>query len=430
MAIGDQADMAARLRRALPRGWFPDDAPALGTILAGFGSMWSGIFDHVAYVTLQTRIATATGANLDLIALDFFGMGLQRRPGESDDLLRARIKRELFREKGTRAAIVSVLTDLTGVAPAIFEPRRTSDTGGWTQGGIGFGVAGGYGSLTLPFQAFVTAYRATPSGIANVEGFYPGSGAALGGWGQGAIMWGSLAQVAGPVTDADVYAAVAGVIPEATIAWTAIGNAPTLPNPPGAPLGLTPGAVPDGSTGKLALAWSAPASGGTPTGYTVLQRPHAGGAWAIVATVTATSATLTGLTGGTAYDVAVIAANAAGPGPMSAVVTGTPYSSTFAFSTEPNPVTHGASGIAYVVTASPNPNGAAGEGIDFSWSSSASVNTRTGGVLTADNAGGYPFNGNSWGQYLTAPSAPGTWFVWAVARDGTGGIASAPITVT
>ena len=78
-------------------------------------------------------------------------------------------------------------------------------------------MAGGWGSLALPFQCFVTAFRAQGSGIAVTSG-YNGSA----GYGQGAIQYASLSMLTGQITDSDIRAAIAGVIPTATIAWTRI----------------------------------------------------------------------------------------------------------------------------------------------------------------------------------------------------------------
>jgi len=238
MVTGDQNDMAARMRAVLPAGWFPDSAPILTAILAGFGAIWAQMYALLAWVRLQTRITTATGANLDLISLDFFGGDLQRRAGESDAAFEARIERELFRPKGTRVAVVQELTDLTGQAPRIFEPRLTSDTGGYAIGGVGYGAGGGYGSLLLPFQFFVQAYFAVATPIANVGGYYAGAGWAGGGYGAGAIEYADTENVPGLIQDADIYAGVNNVRPVGTIAWVAISAAPVLPDPPSMPGGL------------------------------------------------------------------------------------------------------------------------------------------------------------------------------------------------
>ena len=221
--VGDQADISGRLTAVLPSRWFADQSPILAGILSGFAWAWAGSYSLLQYVKAQTRIASATDVWLDIIARDFFGSNLVRRADQGDDPFRERIQRELFRERGTRAALISVVQDLTGRPPVIFEPARTTDTGGYrlTSGGVtglGYGLAGGWGSLNLPFQCFVTAYRPLGTGIALVSG-WGGSG---GGFGIGAIEYASLAMVQGQVTDDDINSAIAGVMPAASIAWTRI----------------------------------------------------------------------------------------------------------------------------------------------------------------------------------------------------------------
>ncbi len=217
--IGDQSDMLRRLKTALPLRWFDDDTPVLDGLLAGLASVWAWLYELLAGVRLQTRIATAVDTFLDLIAQDFFGSRITRRVAESDDVFRARIGRELLRERATRAAVVSVLTDLTGRPPVIFEPARPIDTGAYGVA-TGYGVAGGWGSLALPFQCFVTAFRPQGTGIASVTGY----GQAGGGYGQGAIEYADLSMIESQVTDADINAAIAGVMPVAAVAWTCISN--------------------------------------------------------------------------------------------------------------------------------------------------------------------------------------------------------------
>lgn len=221
--IGDQPDILGRLRSVLPVRWFPDSAPVLDALLGGLASGWSAVYQQLQYVRAQTRVATATDIWLDVIAQDYFGSRLTRRIGQDDAAFRAAIRRELFRERGTRAAIVSALQDLTGRAPQIFEPARPGDTGGYGSpagggGGAGYGCAGGWGSLALPFQCFITAYRPTGAGIAMISGWSSSGGA----YGQGAIEYASLTMVQAQVTDGDIYNAVASVLPVATIAWTRI----------------------------------------------------------------------------------------------------------------------------------------------------------------------------------------------------------------
>jgi len=222
---GDQPDMLARLRAVLPARWFPDRALVLDGLLGGLAAGWSWVHEILQYVREQSRIVTASDVWLDIIALDFFGNRLIRQSGQNDTTFRWRIQREMFRQRGTRQAIIGTLEDLTGRTPTIFEPAWTADTGGYTSlngagGGIAYGLAGGWGSLDLPFQCFVTAYRPSGSGIASVCGW----GGSSGGYGSGAIEYASLDMVKGQVTDADIYRAVAEVLPIAAVGWTKITN--------------------------------------------------------------------------------------------------------------------------------------------------------------------------------------------------------------
>jgi hypothetical protein len=215
---GDQTDMFGRIKAVLPSRWFADSTPVLDGLLSGLAWAWSWAYSLLLYVKTQTRIATATDVWLDVIASDFFGSRIQRRPGQGDAAFRVLIQSNLLREHGTRQAIISAVSDLTGRAPSVFEPMRTTDTGGYALGGFGFGTAGGWGSMALPFQCFVTAFRPIGSGIASVSGW----GEPTGAYGAGSIEYASLAMLQGQVTDGDIAGAVAGVLPVAAIAWLSI----------------------------------------------------------------------------------------------------------------------------------------------------------------------------------------------------------------
>jgi len=225
MATGDQNDILYRLKSLIPR-WFGDSAQVTTALLTGLAYASSFIFSLIQYLRLQTRIKTATDGWLDMIAADFFGPALLRQSNQSDASFRARIIINLFRERATRWAIISVLKDLTGRTPLVFEPQRPLDTGSYGGPLIGYGMAGGYGSMLIPFQAFVTAYRPSGVGIPNVGG-YGGTvgGPGPGGYGTPAqIEYAALSMIQGAVTDADIYAAIDSVKPAATAVWTRITN--------------------------------------------------------------------------------------------------------------------------------------------------------------------------------------------------------------
>ena len=204
--------MAARLTAVLPTKWFGDAAPLAQAVLQGIGTAWATIYTMIQFVRDQTRIGSATGEFLDLISADFFGISLPRRLQEADSAFLLRIQQEMLRPRATRSALALALLELTGNSPAIFEPARASDTGGYATGGVGYGVAGGWGNLTLPYQVFVEVRRPQGGGIAALAGYGTG----------GYLVYGALSLVQTPVTDADIYAEIAAVLPAATIAWSRI----------------------------------------------------------------------------------------------------------------------------------------------------------------------------------------------------------------
>ena len=197
----------ARLRTVLPTRWFPDSAPVLDGLLSGLASGWSWAYQLLRYVKAQTRIATATDVWLDIIANDYFGDRLARRAGQSDGAFRNRIQRELFRERGTRGAIIAVLHDLTGRAPLVFEPARTTDTGGYASltGAGGGGRLWQGGRMGQPDAAIPMLHHRLPPGRQRHRhrlwlGWFCRR------YGRGAIEYASLEMVQGQVTDADIYA--------------------------------------------------------------------------------------------------------------------------------------------------------------------------------------------------------------------------------
>jgi hypothetical protein len=221
MATGDQNDIVGRLKATIPASWFPTVAPVLQSVLAGASAGLAFFYQLIAYAKLQARIGTATDGWLDLASYDFFGGQLPRQSGELDGSFRPRIISSILREKATRAGMIATLQALTGQKPIIFEPARVQDTGAYNAPISGYGVAGGYGSLLLPTQAFITAFRPA-SGIPTVAGY----GVPVGAYSTPSqIEYGSLDMIQDQISDATIYAAVDATKPAGTTMWTRIENA-------------------------------------------------------------------------------------------------------------------------------------------------------------------------------------------------------------
>ncbi|WP_185749242.1 hypothetical protein [Pantoea dispersa] len=218
MATGDQSDFVSRLKALMPARWFDDSNPILDAVLNGLAQALSWVYSLYLYAAMQARILTATGGWLDLIAYDFFGDRIKREAGQSDaDFLNV-IRTNMFRERGTRQSIINVLTDLTGIAPDIVEPTRPLDTGSYGGPMIGYGVAGAYGSMMMPYQAFVTAYRPVGVGIPYVAGYR----STPSGYSQASRGEYAPAANLASLTDAQIYAAIASVKMEGTAVWVRI----------------------------------------------------------------------------------------------------------------------------------------------------------------------------------------------------------------
>lgn len=164
LVSGSAEDFAFRLRRLLPTGWFPappDDgateaAPVLAAILLGFGSILSGAWTLLVQCQSQMRLATMSGAFLDMAAQDYFGAsGLPRSVNESDLRYRRRVAQSLVAQCNTRAAVEAAVQKISGSQPIIIEPTNAADCHALGAvaapsmgGGYGYGTSGlRYGSL-------------------------------------------------------------------------------------------------------------------------------------------------------------------------------------------------------------------------------------------------------------------------------------------
>ncbi len=224
---GDTTDIVSRLQTVLPRRWFAEQSPNLDALLVSIATPWAWLYSFISYVISQTRLATATDQWLDLIAIDYFGSGLSRKSNEGDLAYKSRIKAALLREAACRPAVSAGLEDLIGTQPLIFEPANCRDTGsygslevGFAMSGTGmaYGQAGGWGSLTLPLQCFVTAMRPPTPGV----GLLAGYGSSNGGYGEGSISYVDLSSLPGHVTDSDIQATLCSLLPVNAVAWLRI----------------------------------------------------------------------------------------------------------------------------------------------------------------------------------------------------------------
>lgn len=246
------SDMVSRIQALLPFGWFGNgQTPVLTALLTGIAVMWVWLNNLIGYVADQGRITTATDVNLDMIAVDFFGpYGLLRKVGESDDAYRARILSLLLAPANTPGAVVQIIKDYFDVTATVFEPAQAGDTGAYGSGpaaqaasayfqqtgdtseyqgisqGLAWNTAGGYGSLALPYQAFVTLPQPLQNSLANVAGYtgqVDGSYVGMpGGYDVGAIEWISLSDGNAIVTADEIYSLIASTMSAGTIAWTQI----------------------------------------------------------------------------------------------------------------------------------------------------------------------------------------------------------------
>ena len=237
MATGDIGDMTWRMFAVLPQRWFPalESAPVLQGVLSGIGQAWSFCFNLITYARQQSRIATATGSFLDMVATDFFGTDIRRRVQESDASFLGRITANLLSEKATRAGVCSAVAELTAAAVTVFEPGRPADTGGYgssslpsSGGGLGYGMIGlAYGSLNLPFQFLLKVNRPAATGnLLQVSGYAelsePGTLRASGGYGVGALEYLGSSLIGSSASDDDIRTAILAAIPVNTVAWLAL----------------------------------------------------------------------------------------------------------------------------------------------------------------------------------------------------------------
>lgn len=225
--VGDSTDIVFRLKSALPKGWFSERSPNLTAILSclAIPSVW--LYNQLDYLKAQTRTSSATGAWLDLAAQDYLGNQCRRKPGENDAVYRLRIKKSLLAGAATRPALISGVSDLVGSTPVVFEPSNCQDTGAYgiisprlfvQPCDLAYGVSGGWGSMQLPYQVFLTVKRPRTNGESGLAGY--GTGAS--GYGVGPAAYLGLSERLNYVTDKDIQARIRGLLPVNAVAWLRI----------------------------------------------------------------------------------------------------------------------------------------------------------------------------------------------------------------
>jgi hypothetical protein len=224
---GDLSDFVSRLWAVLPKRWFSEQSPILESLLRSIGTTWVWLYGLTMYVTTQMRLMTATDQWLDLTATDYFGTSLRRKTSESDFAYRGRIQAALLQEAATRSAVAAALNRLTGAGPIIFEPANCMDAGSYGSmtnaadmpyTGMVYGSVGGWGSLQLPLQFFVTTRAPPTPGVAMLAGY----GTPAGSYGGGVISYIDLSLLQGHLTDADIQATLCSLLPINAVAWLRI----------------------------------------------------------------------------------------------------------------------------------------------------------------------------------------------------------------
>ena len=223
---GSAADILGKVKKLIPHGWFQWVAPYRDALLGGLADLASWNYYLVSYARAQSRLATAYGIWLDILAYDFLGNFLMRNKA-NDDTFRALIRATILQERVTRAGMVNAVTAMTGTAPTIFEPWNTYDTGAYSSppgvgvpqyGSFGYNVGqGGYGNMQLNNQVFLGITRGSGSGVPNVDGY----GGKIAGYGAGTIEYVGLSSELWGTTDAMIYQLINMTKPTGTTAWVA-----------------------------------------------------------------------------------------------------------------------------------------------------------------------------------------------------------------
>lgn len=223
-----------RFRNYLPP-WFGDEGnhPVIDAVLIMATDVALSAFEVIRFADFQVRLRTASGGWLDLWSFDFFRGRVPRFQKEVDASFRARIEREIFRDKNTRQALYDAMLDLTGHPPRLFEPQQPRDTGAYggplmAYNGVGYNTAqelvpvvgiGRYGEANAPHEGWIDVTLPDPVGIPRIGGY------GVGPWGYGVAggsahgMWLSSETPIDGVDENVINETLRRVKPEGVILW-------------------------------------------------------------------------------------------------------------------------------------------------------------------------------------------------------------------
>jgi hypothetical protein len=200
--------------------------------------------------------------------------------------------------------------------------------------------------------------------------------------------------------------------------------------PPNAPAIGNIAPANDGTTSKLTVTWAAPATDAThdaATGYNLQYSVHSAGSWTLVSGVTSPH-TITGLSAGTSYDVEVQGTNSSttSPGAWSSATTASTYSSALTWGVSGQPLssfTHGSGNINGVNNAGINVNAAPEPYAVYLDATTSNTVIPTSGLTSVT----YYNSTYQWADFYPVPSAPGTYYLWALAKDSSGNLIGAMV---
>lgn len=165
-------ELITRLLSFMPTNWFSPEARSRGgnlyALLKAFADNNLKLYAPVLSTQAQLAMTSATGAQLDGIARDFFGDKLPRMTGESDPAYRGRIVSRLFLPVGTREGMRAALARALGSDPIIVEPTDGATTGGYSDwvvvyGPLAYDQGGAYSSSYAgAYQALITVQQPEP----------------------------------------------------------------------------------------------------------------------------------------------------------------------------------------------------------------------------------------------------------------------------